>query len=319
MLFGLLINLSNAQNLLSNPESVVFDQPNNRYLVSNYFQGEIVEIDSMGVHSYFKQGLGNCAGLHITDSLAYVSSSQGLIGIDLKTAEIVFSLSIPGMQLLNDITSDNNGNLYITDSDADKVYKINPVYSSYITIVQSGIINYPNGIIFEEETNSLIICSESASISPIFRVNLSDNNVSLMFNGIYRGADGITRDRQGNYYISAGATNNIYKYDHNFDDPAVIFSSGHSNPADIYCNNFDDIMAVPNLITPRVDFVPLNLTEITGNNYELSKMNHQLAQNYPNPFNQLTRINYELAITNYETAFIVVYNNIGQQIWQTTV
>ncbi len=40
-----------------------------------------------------------------------------------------------------------------------------------------------------------------------------------------------------------------------------------------------------------------------------------LAQNYPNPFNPVTKINYELRITNYESAAIVVYNSAGQQVW----
>jgi len=34
-------------------------------------------------------------------------------------------------------------------------------------------------------------------------------------------------------------------------------------------------------------------------NYELAISNYELNQNYPNPFNPLTRINYELRITNY--------------------
>ena len=41
----------------------------------------------------------------------------------------------------------------------------------------------------------------------------------------------------------------------------------------------------------------------------------KLFQNYPNPFNPITKINYELAITNYELAEIVVYNTLGQKVW----
>ena len=256
-----------GDNLLNYPESIVFDQLNNRYLVSNYYQGKIVEIDSLGEHYYFKENLGNCAGLHIIDNLVYAATSQGLKGIDLETAEIEFSLAINGMGLLNDITSDSDGFLYVTDSDSNKVYKIDPADSTYETIVESGIIEYPNGIIFEEETNSLIICSQIGSISPIYRVSLPDNTATLMFNGNYGGSDGIARDRYGNYYIASGYSDNIYKYDHNFENNPEIFSTGHDNPADIYCNNFDDILAVPNLVTPRVDFVPLDLTSIDNINF----------------------------------------------------
>ena len=44
---------------------------------------------------------------------------------------------------------------------------------------------------------------------------------------------------------------------------------------------------------------------------------YKLSQNYPNPFNPMTKINYELAITNYELAEIVVYNAMGQMVWSS--
>ena len=54
-----------------------------------------------------------------------------------------------------------------------------------------------------------------------------------------------------------------------------------------------------------------------GNLNNLEFLNYELNQNYPNPFNPTTRINYELAIMNYETAKIVVHNSIGQQVWSS--
>jgi hypothetical protein len=42
-----------AQNLLSNPESVVCDSLQDRYPVSNFGDGSIVQIDPRGNQSYF--------------------------------------------------------------------------------------------------------------------------------------------------------------------------------------------------------------------------------------------------------------------------
>ncbi len=45
------------QNLLNNPESVVFDQLRCRYLVSNWGDGNIVSIDSLGNQAFFLTSL----------------------------------------------------------------------------------------------------------------------------------------------------------------------------------------------------------------------------------------------------------------------
>jgi len=64
-------------------------------------------------------------------------------------------------------------------------------------------------------------------------------------------------------------------------------------------------------------FTNSNINGSTGieDNNELSVTKYELKQNYPNPFNPVTRINYELRITNYELAEIVVYNSAGQKVW----
>ena len=67
-------------------------------------------------------------------------------------------------------------------------------------------------------------------------------------------------------------------------------------------------------------FINTRLSGSTGiNNYDSSISNYELKQNYPNPFNPITQINYELRITNYELAEIVVYNSAGQQVWSSSI
>jgi hypothetical protein len=39
---------------------------------------------------------------------------------------------------------------------------------------------------------------------------------------------------------------------------------------------------------------------------------YSLEQNYPNPFNPITKINYELPVTNY--ADLSIYNLLGQKV-----
>ena len=55
-------------------------------------------------------------------------------------------------------------------------------------------------------------------------------------------------------------------------------------------------------------------------NDDLSIINGaSLKQNYPNPFNPTTKINFELAVANYGSAEIVVYNGAGQEVWNKAI
>ncbi|MEJ2495531.1 MAG: hypothetical protein P8Y79_14535, partial [Ignavibacteriaceae bacterium] len=172
-------------NLLNNPESVVFDSLNNRYLVSNWADGNIVVINSWGQQEYFNTELEQTAGLHIVENILYVASSigvnTGIIGFDLLTGTIVFDVDITEKQLLNDITSDNSGNLYVSDCEADKIFKVNISNMTYSIFVESGL-GYPNGIYFDKYNNRLLVLNGELPYNPIIAVNLTDSSVSTIVN-----------------------------------------------------------------------------------------------------------------------------------------
>lgn len=124
--FFLLSFVSITQNLLYQPESVVYDSENSRYLVSNFWDGCIIQIDSLENQEYFTQRLVHIAGLHIVGNTLFASSYQGpeagVVGYDLTTAEMVFKVRPPGMLFANDITSDSLGHIYVTEYFGDKIF-----------------------------------------------------------------------------------------------------------------------------------------------------------------------------------------------------
>ena len=61
----------------------------------------------------------------------------------------------------------------------------------------------------------------------------------------------------------------------------------------------------------------IDITADIEDNHEAQITNCELKQNYPNPFNPITKINYELANTDYESAEIEVYNAMGQMVWNS--
>lgn len=72
--------------------------------------------------------MSQSAGLHIVGDVVYAASTYGsvtgIIGIDLETGIRIFTMDIPKKQLLNDITSDGSEYLYVTDSEADRIYSV---------------------------------------------------------------------------------------------------------------------------------------------------------------------------------------------------
>lgn len=252
-----------SQNLLNNPESIVHDAAYNRYLVSNWGDGAIVQIDSNGVQSYFNtdfQGNHNFAGLHIAGNTLYASCNfgpdAGLVGFDLGSGQVVSNVDIQGRELLNDITTDASGYLYVTEYNRHKIFKVNRNTHSYSTFVASGLSS-PNGILFDETGNRLLVLSEGASGAPVLAVSLSDSSLSEMAAMNLPACDGLTEDIEGNYYVSSWSTSSVYRLDHDFSSPHEVVSSGHESPADIGFNRECNILAVPNFNGNSVDFIPI--------------------------------------------------------------
>ncbi len=218
---------------LNNPESAVYDSINNRYLISNFGNGNIVQIDSMGTQSIYLSNVQSSGGLHIVDSVLYmVCGVNGIKGYDLITGENVFNVTISGFPNINDITSDNFGNLYVSFPAGNAIYKINIASGQSWVFTNQGLL-VPNGLFCDEENNRLLLVSYRPN-SPIQAVSLIDSTVSLVTYTGKHNLDGLTRDAEGNYYFSSWQTNSVYVIDGEFLNSPELFSSHNDDPADIY-------------------------------------------------------------------------------------
>jgi hypothetical protein len=298
-----------AQNLLNRPESVVYDSLYKRYLVSNWNNGSIVQIDSNGVQSYFVTGHGSINGIHIAENIVFAGCSTKVKGFDLTTRDTVMDLAIPGAINYNDITSDNSGNIYITDFDAREIIKVNIQSHAYSTIV-SGLNRNPNGILFDEPNNRLLFCSFGFNI-PILAVSLEDSTVSIVAFTTLGQCDGFAKDEFGYYYISSWQTSSIYKFDPVFSHPPEVFFTHSGDPVDISYNSVDEVLAVPLMNANAVVFLPVVPVSV-GEKEVKQPQDFKLNQNYPNPLNPTTRISYSIIQQSFVT--LRVYDLLGNEI-----
>jgi hypothetical protein len=303
-----------AQNFFNGPECVSYDLLNNRYIVSNWTNGNIVSIDSTGNQSYFITGLGHAYGNLIKDSTLYVSNGTSILGFNLfNPLDTVVHIQVASASQMDGITLDNNNNLYAVDVIQALVFKAN-LSNLTSSIFSTGLSARPQDIIFDEKNNQLLVCSWYSN-SPIQAISLTDSSVTNVVTTIYGNCDGLAQDESGNVYFSTWTDNSVYYYDSTFTNPPTKLSDAHNGPSNICYNYKYKIIAVPNFNSNTLQLVPINPTSVVGESYIISNFN--LTQNYPNPFNPSTKIRYEIpgqARNDNTMVTLKVYDVLGNEI-----
>lgn len=234
-----------AQTAYNSPESIEFDYTNNRWLISNRAAGTILARSSAtGVVTLFTAAPGAPYGIEIVGNTAYVCDNGAIKGYDLTTASQVFNVTITGASFLNGLTHDNSGNLYATDFNAKKIYRIKIASQTFTTFV-TGLAKQPNGIVFDQANNRCVFVNWGPS-APIMAVNLADSTTSTLLATSLSNCDGITRDAAGNYFVSSWGLQGVSEFNSTFTSGPTTVVTGLSNPADIFYNTVTDTLGVPN-------------------------------------------------------------------------
>lgn len=245
------------QNLLNKPESIIYDEVHNRYLLSNYDTGDIIQIDSAGKQNYLVKDKGAIQGLEIVGNAVYVGARTSVRGFDLTTGEMVLNVHVDGVSNLNDVTADDSGNLYASDVFGTKIIKIKIEDGSYSVFINGKGIDHPNGIFYDRPYNRLLVCSYRKN-SPIQAISLSDSTVSTLATTNISECDGITKDKYGRCYVTSWETRSIYRFDITFSEPPTIFYKNPIGPADISYDRIHDALAIPLMLSNGWEIVPID-------------------------------------------------------------
>src|SRR5690606_21811222 len=186
-------------SILKTPESVLFDAESKILYVSNIGEsdkqnsGFISKLDLNGrvLERNWVSDLNATKGLGLYNDRLYAAELNTIAVIDVNTGVIVQRIPIEGAQMLNDITIDPNGIVYVSDTRSGKVHKIeNDEPSLYMENLKR-----PNGLL--SVGNILYVLADGTLLKTD-----SGKKSTQLAEGMEGGTDGIEMVKENEFIIS---------------------------------------------------------------------------------------------------------------------
>jgi sugar lactone lactonase YvrE len=213
------------------PESVIYEPNENVLFVSSIdgapngkdkqgFISKVSPLNGSIIELNWVTSLDAPKGMAVVNntnnSLLYVSDITDLVEVDANSGKIINRYNAPGSGFLNDVASDNQGHVYVSDTVTNTIYRLdtknlgnnsNNNNASLQVWLQTPELNGPNGLYVDDTNNRLIVVSFGAFSNPggsIRVVDLQNRTMSsLGEEGTavpIGGLDGVEADSTGRYY-----------------------------------------------------------------------------------------------------------------------
>ncbi len=205
-----------SERNLKVPESVIYNSSLEKIYVSN-INGKSGKKDGNGFISILNlkgkieklkwiTKLDAPKGMAINQNKLFVTDIDHLVEIDIKKGLIIKKYSAPNASFLNDVAIDKKGNIYISDTGNDTIYKMSE--GKVTAWLKGNDIKRPNGIYIEKETLYLGNCGDGC----LKAISIKDKKIRILAR-IGRSIDGLVPDGEGNFIVSdwKGRTALIYQ------------------------------------------------------------------------------------------------------------
>lgn len=190
-----------TDTILKVPESVLVDDKENCIWVSNIDgastgkdgKGSISKLSKTGmpINLEWITGLNAPKGMAKYKQELYVADLTELVVIDIKKATIIKRVPIEGSVFLNDVTVNNKGAVFVSDSRTGKVHR----YENNTTTIEVENLQGPNGLLSIEDQLLILDRGSLLSVTP-------GGAISKIMDGMDPSTDGIERVAPNQYLVS---------------------------------------------------------------------------------------------------------------------
>jgi len=252
------------------PESIQADPEDGSYYVSNV-NGGPTEKDGNGylskispngniVIQKFIGGKGERLldapkGLVILSSRICVTDIDAVKVFDKKSKKLLAIVDLGPFEakFLNDIAADEAGDLFVSDTITNQIFKIQSSKGYAVTLFKQGrALGRPNGLIVNPRSKNLMVLGfENGELLEIDRAG----NIHVLKKGL-SSLDGMDYDREGNLYIASFEKGEIYKVPLMGRGTLSIYISGLTTPADISFSRKKNELLIPSFKGNAVAVIP---------------------------------------------------------------
>jgi len=255
-----------TDTLLQTPESVILDKKRDILYVTNLnFEprkkdgnGFISKIDKTGKITELRwiEGLSSPKGMAISGDTLFAADVDELVLMDINAGKIIRKIPVEGAGMLNDITSDSEGNLYFSDTDRNKIHKYS---GGKVTEWRTEGLNGPNGLLAEQ--TRILVASQGGN--DFAEVDIISGIRTLLADSVGRG-DGIAYTGIPGYYIVTNWEGEIFMVNPDKTKTSLLRTKeAGSNTADIIYLQEMNLLLVPTFFKNCI--VAYKLTEKSAN------------------------------------------------------
>ena len=228
LFFTLFLPLAQAFQLrgMDKPASFIVDPATGMYYVSNVAGSPrakdntafIAKIDPSGklIDRHFIRSRLNGIALNAPRGLAISGDDLYVVDIDVvrrfdkNSGRLsgVIDLKFLGAKHLHGLALDPEGHLFVSDTAGDTIFKIDPAKNYQVTILVRGQGLHPKGMVYERPHQRLLVTVEKGG--KIIAVDMR-GGILTVYQGAFKGLDGIDLDRQGNIIVSDYTAGEVYR------------------------------------------------------------------------------------------------------------